>query len=134
MIAVIRKISLIRLILGGAAIFAQQNINHQKAIVGIIVNIPFVRTILRVIVIPYLIFAMQNNAEDLSPWAIIIARLACIPNFEFDSIPVTMRPIWPTEEYAISDFMSDCRKQIIDVITPPTIATDIIGFISVLFM
>lgn len=51
-IAVIRKISLIKLILGGAAIFAQQNMNHQKAIVGIIVNIPFVRTILRVIVIP----------------------------------------------------------------------------------
>lgn len=50
-IAVIKKISLIRLILGGAAIFAQQNINHQKAIVGIIVNMPFVKTILRVIVI-----------------------------------------------------------------------------------
>jgi uncharacterized membrane protein len=66
-IAVIRKISLIKLILGGAAIFAQQNMNHQKAIVGIIVNIPFVRTILRVIVIPYLIFAIQNNAEDLNP-------------------------------------------------------------------
>jgi len=29
--------------------------------------------------------------------------------------------------------MSDCRKQIIDVITPPTIATAIIGFINVLF-
>lgn len=29
--------------------------------------------------------------------------------------------------------MSDCRRQIIDVITPPTIATDIIGFINVLF-
>ena len=92
-IAVIRKISLIKLILGGAAIFAQQNMNHQKAIVGIIVNIPFVRTILRVIVIPYLIFAIQNNAEDLNPWAIIIANLACIPNFEFDNIPVTIRPI-----------------------------------------
>lgn len=66
-IAVINKISLIKLILGGAAIFAQQNINHQKAIVGIIVNIPFVNTILRVIVIEYLIFAIQNSADDLSP-------------------------------------------------------------------
>jgi len=66
-IAVINKISLIKLILGGAAIFAQQNINHQKAIIGIIVNIPFVSTILRVIVIEYLIFAMQNKADDLSP-------------------------------------------------------------------
>jgi len=30
--------------------------------------------------------------------------------------------------------MSDCRKQIIDVTTPPTIAIAIIGFTSVLFM
>jgi hypothetical protein len=30
--------------------------------------------------------------------------------------------------------MSDCRKQIIDVTTPPTIATDIIGLINVLFI
>jgi hypothetical protein len=97
-IAVIRKISLIRLILGGAAIFAQQNINHQKAIVGMIVSIPLVNTMLRVIVIEYLIFAMQNSAEDLNPWAIIIASLACIPSFEFDSIPATISPIWPTDE------------------------------------
>jgi uncharacterized membrane protein len=97
-IAVIKKISLIRLILGGAAIFAQQNINHQKAIVGMMVNIPLVNTILRVIVILYLIFAIQNNADDLNPWAIIMASLACIPNFEFDSMPATIRPICPTEE------------------------------------
>lgn len=66
-IAVIKKISLIKLILGGAAILAQQNINHQNAIVGMIVSIPFVSTILRVIVIEYLIFAIQNKADDLSP-------------------------------------------------------------------
>jgi hypothetical protein len=30
--------------------------------------------------------------------------------------------------------MSDCRKQIIDVITPPTIAIAIIGFINILFI
>lgn len=40
----------------------------------------------------------------------------------------------PTDEYAINDFMSDCRRQIIDVNTPPTIAIDIIGLISVLFI
>jgi hypothetical protein len=81
------------LILGGAAMLAQQNINHQKAIVGIIVNIPFVSTILRVIVMLYLIFAIQNSADDLRPCAIIIASLACIPNFEFDSIPATISPM-----------------------------------------
>ena len=47
----IRKISLIKLILGGAAIFAQQNINHQNDKVGRTVNIPFVSMILRVDVI-----------------------------------------------------------------------------------
>ncbi len=52
MIAVIRKISLIRLILGGAAMFAQQNMNHQNDNIGITVSIPFVRIILRVLVIP----------------------------------------------------------------------------------
>lgn len=98
MIAAIKKISLIKLILGGAAIFAQQNMNHQNAIVGMTVSIPFVSTILRVIVIEYLIFAIQNSADDLSPWAIIIASLACIPSFEFDSIPATINPIWPTDE------------------------------------
>lgn len=61
-------------------------------------------------------------------------RLACRPSFEFVSIPATISPICPTDEYAISDFISDCRKQIIDVITPPTIAIDIIGLINVLFM
>jgi uncharacterized membrane protein len=92
-IAVIKKISLIKLILGGAAMLAQQNMNHQNAIVGIMVSIPFVSTILRVIVIEYLIFAMQNRADDLSPWAIIIARLACIPSLELDSIPATINPM-----------------------------------------
>lgn len=66
-IDIIKKISLIRLILGGAAIFAQQNINHHNDNIGITVRNPFVNIILRVCVILYLIFAMQNNADDLSP-------------------------------------------------------------------
>jgi hypothetical protein len=40
----------------------------------------------------------------------------------------------PTDEYAIIDFISDCRRQIIDVITPPIIAIDIIGLTNILFM
>lgn len=113
---------------------AQQNINHHIDNIGIVVRNPFVNIILRVDVILYLIFAIQNNADELSPCAIIIARLACSPNFEFVSIPATINPIWPTDEYAIIDFISDCRKQIIDVITPPINAIDIIGFINILFI
>lgn len=72
----IKKISLIRLILGGAAIFAQQNINHHNESIGITVKNPFVSIILRVWVILYLIFAIQNSADELNPWAIIIDSLA----------------------------------------------------------
>lgn len=43
-------------------------------------------------------FAITNSADDLSPWAIIMAREACIPQFEFEFIPATINPICPTEE------------------------------------
>lgn len=92
-IDIIKKISLIKLILGGAAMFAQQNMNHHIDSIGIVVKNPFVNIILRVSVILYLMFAIQNSAEDLSPWAIIIDRLACNPSFEFVNIPATIRPM-----------------------------------------
>lgn len=97
-IDIIRKISLIRLILGGAAIFAQQNRNHHRDNIGITVRNPFVSIILRVCVKLYLIFAIQNNADDLNPWAIIIDNLACNPNFESVNIPATINPMCPTDE------------------------------------
>jgi len=43
-------------------------------------------------------FAIQNRAEDLNPWAIIMASPASIPSFEFVSIPATISPMWPTDE------------------------------------
>lgn len=67
MIDIIRKISLIKLILGGAAMLAQQNMNHHNDSIGIIVKKPFVSIILRVWVKLYLIFAIQNSADELSP-------------------------------------------------------------------
>ena len=39
-----------------------------------------------------------------------------------------------TDEYAISDFRSDCRRQISDVSTPPTSAIDIKGESSLIFI
>lgn len=50
MIDIIKKISLIKLILGGAAILAQQNRNHHSDSIGITVKNPFVNMILRVAV------------------------------------------------------------------------------------
>ena len=52
----------------------------------------------------------------------------------FDSIPAIISPICLTDEYAINDFKSDCRKQISDVSTPPTSAIDINGDISLIFI
>lgn len=46
--AVIRRISLRRLMVGGAAIFAHENINHHIDRIGIVSKIPLVRIILRV--------------------------------------------------------------------------------------
>lgn len=65
--AVIKVISLSRLIEGGAAIFAAVKRNHHIDIVGLIVISPFVKNILRVCVISYERFAIINRAEDLNP-------------------------------------------------------------------
>lgn len=40
----------------------------------------------------------MNKAEELKPWAIIIISLPVIPHEELDNIPVSISPIWPTEE------------------------------------
>lgn len=68
-------------------------------------------------------FAITNNAEDLSPWAIIMVSDACIPQLEFEFTPATTKPMCPTEEYAIKDFRSVCRIQINLVTTAPVRAT-----------
>jgi hypothetical protein len=68
-------------------------------------------------------FAKINSADDLSPWAIIIIRALDIPHTELDSIPVSINPMCPTDEYAISDLRSGCRMQIILVAAAPDNAT-----------
>jgi hypothetical protein len=40
----------------------------------------------------------MNKADDLRPWAIIIIRALDMPHVEFDSIPVSINPICPTDE------------------------------------
>lgn len=94
----IKKISLIRLIVGGADIFAAVNKNHHKVIIGATAIIPFVKNILRVCVISYLMFAIINNADELKPWAIIIIRAPAKPHALFDIMPASISPMWPTDE------------------------------------
>jgi len=96
--AVIKVISLSKLMEGGAAIFAAVKRNHHIVIVGLIVISPLVKNILRVWVISYERFAIINRAEDLNPWATIIINLPVIPQDELDNIPVNINPMCPTEE------------------------------------
>ena len=58
-------------------------------------------------------------ADDLNPWAIIIPMLPYRPNFVIDIDPAIKIPIWPMEEYAIKDFISVWRRQIILVKMAP---------------
>jgi len=97
-VAVISVISLNKLIEGGAAILAAVNINHHIVMMGLITINPFVRNMLRVWVISYERFAIINRAEDLNPWATIIMSLPVMPHEVLDNIPVSIRPICPTDE------------------------------------
>lgn len=60
--------------------------------------------------------------------------LPVIPHDELDSIPVSIRPICPTEEYAIKDFKSGWRIQINLVATAPVIEILINNLAEVLTM
>jgi len=91
--AEINIISLIKLIDGGAAIFAAVKINHHIDMIGLTHINPLVKNMLRVLVISYDILAKIKRAEDLRPWAIIIARAPDIPHEELDNIPASIRPI-----------------------------------------
>lgn len=95
--AMIKIISLSRLIEGGAAILQQIMKNHHIDIIGIRLRIPFVRIKLRVWVDSYVILARQNSAEELNAWAIIIVIPPNIPIDEFDNIPTHIRPICPID-------------------------------------
>ena len=83
---------------GGAAILAQINRNHHREIKGNILHSPLVNAILRVPVNSYVIFAMQNNPDDTSPCAIIIARAPISPILVLERMPAIIKPMWPTDE------------------------------------
>jgi len=64
-------------------------------------------------------FARANNADEHSPCAIIRVKALFQPQEVLDIIPAVNSPICPTDEYAINDFKSVCRKQINLVIHAP---------------
>lgn len=64
-------------------------------------------------------FANENRADDDRPWAIIINAAPINPHWELDNLPANINPMWPTDEYAINDFKSGCRRQISLVMIAP---------------
>ncbi len=67
--------------------------------------------------------AKQNIPEDTMPCAIIMSIAPMKPQFVKDKTPTIIIPICPIEEYAINDFRSAWRRQIIDAKIAPIIAT-----------
>lgn len=72
-------------------------------------------------------FARQNNAEDVRPWAIIRIRAPEKLQGVWRRAPATTKPMWLTEEYAMRDLRSDCRRQIEPVMIMPHSASKIKG-------
>lgn len=92
-VLVINRISLIKLILGGAAMFALHDKNHHIDDSGRIDISPLVRAILRLCLDSYVMYAIKNRSDDLSPCAIIIAIAPFIPSLVLERSPAIIRPI-----------------------------------------
>ena len=113
------EISAIKFSEGGAAILAIDKKNHIKVIIGNIACMPLVKNNLRVWVASYKELAMAKRPEELKPCAIIIMRAPSNPQYEDDTAPAVISPIWPIEEYAIKAFKSVWRRQMNLVTTAP---------------
>lgn len=77
-------------------------------------------------------FAKQNNADDARPCAIIRIMAPVKPHGVWMRIPATTNPMWLTDEYAIRDFRSVCRRQIDPVMMIPHKARIINGYVRFL--
>lgn len=117
----INKISLSKLIEGGAAILQIDNINHQRAMEGIICRSPLQISILRVEVRSKTMFVKQNIPDEHSPCAIINVKHPEAPVFLPTIIPPITRLIWATDEYATRLLVSVCRRHINLTTAPPSI-------------
>lgn len=59
--------SLVKLILGGVAMFMRLARSHQVVVIGRMLWRPRVRIIIRVLVRSYVVFARQNSADEVKP-------------------------------------------------------------------
>lgn len=73
--------------------FQAVNRNHHIAKSGLMVIMPFVKYMLRVAVISYVMLAKINKPDEHSPCAIMIIREPHIAHWEFLIIPASMIPM-----------------------------------------
>lgn len=104
---------------GGAPMLVAIIRNHIVDIAGANIKIPLLIINARELDISQAVLVIKNRAEDDRPWAIIIITEAFHPQAELERIPAIPRPMWATDEQAISDFMSCCREQISLVMAAP---------------
>lgn len=76
-------------------------------------------------------FARQNSAEEVNPWAIMSNIAPVSPQCVWIRVAEITRPMWPTDEYAMRAFRSGWRSPIRLVIMIPHSAKSINGYISV---
>lgn len=91
-------ISLNKLIVGGAEIFTDVNINHQNVMLGNDVIIPLKDRMFRVWNFVYIILTNKNKAEEDSPWATIIIIAPFLPIIDRVNNLARISPIWATDE------------------------------------
>jgi len=84
--------------LGGRAIFSLVEIIHIIEVIGATTSVPFINRIFRVFIFSYMRFLNIKRQEDVSPWVNIIISLPYCPNFEFESSPIIISPMCPTDE------------------------------------
>lgn len=92
------KISLARLIEGGAEILIARKINHQNVRFGKILISPLIIIMFRVWNFVYTKFTNRNNADEDNPWATIIIIAPFNPIKDIVKSEEITIAIWATEE------------------------------------
>lgn len=104
-------ISLKRFKDGGEAILNISSKNHHNLITGKLKAKPLFIYRLRLLKRKYVLFVRKNKPEEASPWDSESHNPPSKDQLKINNMVRRQSPICITEEYAIRDFKSTCRKQ-----------------------
>lgn len=108
----IKKNSLNKFKLGGAEALPTQRINQKKQNRGDSLIIPRFRYNLREPLFSYKHCTPKNRPEEQRPCDIKIPTIPLTPIKSQENLAAKINDMCATEEYAINDFKSHCRKHI----------------------